>query len=193
MGNDALKGHSAKLGDGEIAAIKANTKLSEQEIREMFEEFQHGGGAGDGKITKQEFQKYYKKSVGSDDKDGILADHTFAAFDANHDGYISFTEFALAIMAQNKTDLEGILDFSFEVMDTSGDGHLNFDELKSYLEKAMILAVGPEEAAAIDSNQTATSIFKEFGLNKTQKINKQQFIQGCKKNKELADMFTGSE
>ena len=37
------------------------------------QEFQKGGG-GDGKITKQEFNKYYKKSVGIDDKDGILAE-----------------------------------------------------------------------------------------------------------------------
>ncbi|CAF1019333.1 unnamed protein product [Adineta steineri] len=192
MGNDASKGRAAALGDGEIAALKASTKLSDQEIREMFDEFNKGGGS-DGKITKEEFRKYYKKSVGSDDKAGILADNTFAAFDANHDGSINFTEFTFAIMAQNKTDLDSILNFSFEVMDVSGDGQLSFDELKTYLEKATILAVGQAEAATIDQNEVAESIFQELKLNKTQKLNKEQFIQGCKRNKELANMFTGSE
>ncbi|CAF0780843.1 unnamed protein product [Adineta ricciae] len=189
MGN---KGSTGNISDAELAALKANSNLSEQEIREMYLEFQKGGG-GDGKITKQEFSKYYKKSVGIDDKNGILADNTFAAFDSNHDGSISFTEFTFAILAQNKTDLDSILNFSFEVLDTSGDGHVSFDELKNYMEKAMILAVGQEEAATVDSNESTQALFKEFGLNQTQKLNKQQFIEGCKKNKELANMFTGNE
>ncbi|CAF4454288.1 unnamed protein product, partial [Adineta steineri] len=49
------------------------------------------------------------------------------------------------------------------------------------------------EAATIDQNEVAESIFQELKLNKTQKLNKEQFIQGCKRNKELANMFTGSE
>ncbi|UJR06930.1 hypothetical protein I4U23_011219 [Adineta vaga] len=156
-------------------------------------DFQKGGGAGDGKITKDEFRRYYTKSIGSDDEDGILAGNTFAAFDTNHDGSISFTEFVFAILAHNKTDLDSILDFSFEVMDISGDGQISFDELKSYLQKATVLAVGYGKADEDDMNQTAENIFREFRLNKTQKLNKQQFIQGCKKNKTLANIFTGSK
>ncbi|CAF1327369.1 unnamed protein product [Adineta ricciae] len=195
MGNEILQSHSATLGDGgqflgffaqkkkrlidlEIAALKANSKLSEKEIREIYEEFQKSGGAGDGKISKDEFHRYYKKSAGCDDEDGILANNTFSAFDTNHDGHINFTEFVFAILAQSKTDMNSILDFSFEIMDTSGDGLISFDELKSYLEKATILAVGHEEASTIDTNRTAENIFQEFRLSRTQKMNKQQFIQG---------------
>lgn len=42
----------------------------------------------------------------------------------------------------------------------------------------LILAVGKAEAARIDSTESAQSVFNEFGLNQTQKLNKQQFIQG---------------
>lgn len=41
--------------------------------------------------------------------------NTFAAFDANHDGFIDFTEFLLAIVAQNRTDIDGSLEFTFEL------------------------------------------------------------------------------
>ncbi|CAF1403279.1 unnamed protein product [Adineta ricciae] len=193
MGNEILQSHSATLGDGEIAALKANSKLSEKEIREIYEEFQKSGGAGDGKISKDEFHRYYKKSAGCDDEDGILANNTFSAFDTNHDGHINFTEFVFAILAQSKTDMNSILDFSFEIMDTSGDGLISFDELKSYLEKATILAVGHEEASTIDTNRTAENIFQEFRLSRTQKMNKQQFIQGCKKNEQIGKIFTGNK
>ncbi|CAF0978975.1 unnamed protein product [Adineta steineri] len=155
MGNSGLTGQPATLSDEEIAALKASTNLSEEEIRDMFNEFNKGGGAGDGKITKEEFHKYYKKTVGSDDADGIFADNTFAAFDTNHDGSISFSEFTFAILAQNKTDLDSILSFSFASIDISGDGNISFDELKGYLEKAAILAIGKEEAAEIDSDEVA--------------------------------------
>ncbi|UJR17643.1 hypothetical protein I4U23_004539 [Adineta vaga] len=206
MGNDASKDYSGKLSKGEIAVIKENSKLNESRKKIKFieeylkntmfsssKQFQQGGGAGDGKITKEEFHKYYKKVAGHIDKDGILADNTFAAFDTNHDGYINFTEFTFAILAQNKKDIDSVLDFSFELMDTSGDGQLSFDELKNYLEKAIILIFGRRISAISDSNQIAENIFQEFGRNKTQKLNKQQFIQGCKKNKDFAKLFTGSE
>ncbi|CAF0855270.1 unnamed protein product [Adineta steineri] len=178
MGNNVLTGQSATLSDEEITALKASTNLSEEEIRDMFNEFNKGGGAGDGKITKEEFRKYYKKTAGSDDADGIFADNTFAAFDTNHDGSISFSEFTFAILAQNKTDLDSILSFSFASIDISGDGNISFDELKGYLEKAAILAIGKEEAAEIDSDEVALSIFQEFNLDKSQKMNKEQFIEG---------------
>ncbi|UJR07149.1 hypothetical protein I4U23_011437 [Adineta vaga] len=124
MGNDASKGHSAALSDKEIAALIANSRLSGKEIQNMYEEFQKNGGAGDEKISKDEFRHYYKKTIGRDDDDEILVGNTFAAFDANHDGYINFTEFVFAVLARSKSDINSILDFSFEVMDTSGDGQL---------------------------------------------------------------------
>ncbi|CAF1307772.1 unnamed protein product [Adineta ricciae] len=190
MGNDASKGCSTPLSDLEIAVLIANSRLSEKEIRAMYDDFQKNGGEGDGKISRDEFEEYYQKTVGIDDKRGILVDNAFAAFDANHDGYISFTEFVFAVLAHGKTDLNGILDFSFAVMDTSGDGRISFNELKTYLEKAMILAVGRKEASTINVDQHAKDIFRDFGLTQAQKLNKEQFIQGCTKNEELASIFT---
>lgn len=44
-----------------------------------------------------------------------LLSNTFAVFDANHDGTISFSEFVLAVAATEKEGYGTALDFAFDM------------------------------------------------------------------------------
>ena len=44
-----------------------------------------------------------------------LYSHRFAAFDQNGDGVIDFSEFVLSAGISNKSDLDQVLDFAFEM------------------------------------------------------------------------------
>lgn len=41
--------------------------------------------------------------------------HVFAVFDKNHDGTIDFHEFLLAVAAESPSDLDGHLEYVFEM------------------------------------------------------------------------------
>ncbi|CAF4182086.1 unnamed protein product, partial [Adineta steineri] len=110
--------------------------------------------------------------------------NVFAVFDTNHDGTIDFSEFVLAEAIGNKKDPDSALELSFALLDTSGDALVSYDEIADFMEK--------EEAAAIDPKEIATGIYAMFGVDKAQKLNKQQFIAGCKKNALLAEVFGSS-
>ncbi|UJR20163.1 hypothetical protein I4U23_023295 [Adineta vaga] len=185
------KQHSKKLQDSEIAVLKANSKLSEQEIRELYESFQIGDENGTGKINKEQFCKYYKQLVGNEEGLALMVENVFAICDANHDGSIDFTEFVLASCMGNKNNPDSTLQFAFDMIDISGDQHVSFNEVTDFLEKGIKLGLSKEEAAQLDVTQITSDIFALFGVDKGQKLNRQQFVDGCKSNSILNGIFGG--
>ncbi|CAF1440939.1 unnamed protein product [Adineta ricciae] len=78
-------------------------------------------------------------------------------------------------------------------LDTSGDGFLTLDKFKDSIEKILSIRMGPELARQIDINKFSEQIFEQCGLHPTKKISKEQFIEGCKKNKEFISFLTGEK
>ncbi|CAF1429267.1 unnamed protein product [Rotaria sp. Silwood1] len=116
MGNVAsnMKTPSTRL-EKEIAVLKATTKLSEKQIREMYEEFDQEAESGTGRMNKRQFSKFYKHVTGFEDKNGSLADKAFAVFDINDSGSIDFSEFVLASTVGYKIDLDSQLELAFSL------------------------------------------------------------------------------
>ena len=82
-------------------------------------------------------------------------------------------------------------------LDTSGDGFLTLDEFKDFMQKIvkrffydyeagdysvfflkLSIRVGPEMVRQVDINGLGIEIFQKCGLDPTQKISKEQFIEG---------------
>ncbi|CAF1515227.1 unnamed protein product [Rotaria sp. Silwood1] len=99
----------------EIAVLKATTKLSEKQVREMYEEFNQEAESGTGRMNKRQFSKFYKHVTGFEDENGSLADKAFAVFDTNHNGSIDFSEFVLASTVGYKIDLDSQLELAFSL------------------------------------------------------------------------------
>lgn len=113
-----------------------------------------------------------------------------------------------------------MLNYSFFIfrIDTSGDEQISYDEMMNFIGKAVrfhlsfissndfffkLKLVG-KEASSADLNKVTTDIYNQFGLDKGQKLNKKQFMDGylstfhfsyqlfsfrCKNHKELAEIF----
>ena len=106
-------------------------------------------------MDKKGFVKYYEKIKEGQDKSSVLCEwvitrslffflfifspfsHVFAVFDKDHNGTIDFHEFLLAVAAQSPTDLNGHLDYVFEMCDVSGDGQMDPNELATFLSAAV--------------------------------------------------------
>eukprot|EP01062_Namystynia_karyoxenos_P034715 TRINITY_DN25432_c0_g1_i1.p1 TRINITY_DN25432_c0_g1~~TRINITY_DN25432_c0_g1_i1.p1 ORF type:complete len:228 (+),score=78.16 TRINITY_DN25432_c0_g1_i1:101-685(+) len=75
-------------------------------------------------------------------REPFLSDLLFSAFDANHDGYISFDEFITAMSTMTRGTPDEKLRFAFRLYDYSPDGRQ-----RGYLERGDVLRI-------VDSLQT---------------------------------------
>ncbi|CAF1400709.1 unnamed protein product [Adineta ricciae] len=163
-----------------------------EKIRECYEHFVNSDD-GDGKLTKDEFHNFAKKVFKNKNVDRVKTDEIFGTFDTNNDGMVTFREFIWVAIAISNDDLNVMLNHAFYMLDTSGDGFLTLDEFKDFIRKILSIRMGPEMVRQVDINGFSIETFQKCGLDPTQKISKEQFIEGCKKNKELIKWFTGEE
>ncbi|CAF1234581.1 unnamed protein product [Adineta steineri] len=176
---------SKNLSQEDIEMLKKASKLSEEEIKEIYHGFWNEFPRG--KMDKKGFSKYYQKIKDESDKNGILCDHVFAVFDQNHDGTIDFREFLLAVALGTPADLDSHLDYVFEMCDISGDGHIDMKELTKFLSASLTLV----NQTDYDSKIMASDVFKKLGISEDQKLTKEQFINGCKCSSHLSKIFGG--
>ncbi|CAF1447979.1 unnamed protein product [Adineta steineri] len=164
MGNKAgKKTGSTELTAKQIAMLRANTKYTEREIREW-----HAGFLRDcpnGRLDKKKFIEVYKQFYPQGKADNFCK-LAFDTFDQNDDGSIDFDEFLLAISATSHGDLDDRLSVAFDMYDISDDGFIDQKELAK-----MILAM---------YDLVATEIISKLDVGGDKKLNKQEFIAGCK-------------
>ncbi|KAH9116297.1 hypothetical protein AeMF1_009722 [Aphanomyces euteiches] len=147
------------------ATIEAKTHLSADELQllgQHFQRYQVDGTGGvaqistdtaslpTGSIDRVKFQQ----AMGLPEKESLYADRLFQVIDTNHDGRISFDEFAqsvallstkapMADKTKRKTHhswQHSIMSFhvvSFQILDMDGDGLLSKDEVTSMLHTSL--------------------------------------------------------
>ncbi|CAF1445815.1 unnamed protein product [Adineta steineri] len=180
-----------QLSEKELQVLMASTKLSEQELRENYDEFKQECPSG--KLDKNKFTKMYNKMT-NDSNSATIADLVFTAYDTNRDGKIDFSEFILALVLADKNDIDSKLALSFGMIDQSGDGQITYDELIEYLRLAVsfqyyfyfvlmfavskLKLLGPENANEADPKLMAQGLFNMFGVDQDGKLNKTQFVDG---------------
>ncbi|CAF3492650.1 unnamed protein product [Rotaria sp. Silwood1] len=144
-----------------------------------------------GRMNKKGFIKYYEEIKDEKDRANILCDHVFAVFDKNHDGTIDFHEFLLAIATGSPADLDSHLNYVFEMCDVSGDGEMDLQELAAFLKASLTIAGKLDKTDPDYPKELAIGVFNTLGINEGNKLNKAQFIKGCKKDPGLRELFGG--
>ena len=119
-------------------------------------------------------------------------------FDKDHNGTIDFHEFLLAVAAHSPSDLDGHLDYVFEMCDVSGDGQMDPHELATFLSAAVrrslslfiSLEIFPSDFSQLTTmgkkdqvsdhglKQLADGVFSTLAIGDGQKLTKEQFVQG---------------
>ncbi|CAF1375889.1 unnamed protein product [Rotaria sordida] len=172
-----------------LALLKASSHLNEEEIIDLYIAFWNDFPSG--RMNKEGFIKYYEEIKDEKDRANILCDHVFAVFDKDHDGTIDFHEFLLAIASGSPADLDSHLNYVFEMCDVSGDGEMDLQELATFLKASLTIAGKLEKIDYNYPKELAIGVFNTLGINEGNKLNKEQFIKGCKKDPRLRELFGG--
>lgn len=121
----------------ELLLLVATTHYEEAEILQLFDQFIESSSGGVLKFST--FQAVaFTCGVYSAEAARLL----FRAFDANHDGMITFAEFVRGLSAMTRGSNEEKLVVAFRMYDVDGDGLIHFETLQSNLQ-ALEQALGP--------------------------------------------------
>jgi neurocalcin delta len=187
MGNKPNKsGSSTELTPKHIALLKANTKYTEKEIRDW-----HAGFIRDcptGKLDKKKFAEVYKQFYPNGKADNFCK-YAFQTFDANHDGTIDFEEFLIAISATSQGDLDDRLSVAFDMYDISNDGKIDQKELTALLSAMYDLVGETNRTGDRDPKKRAAEIIAKLDVGGDRKLNKQEFIAGCKNDPHIRQLL----
>ncbi|CAF3182373.1 unnamed protein product [Rotaria socialis] len=178
MGNKgAKKSGSTELTPKQIAMLKANTNYSEREIREW-----HAGFLRDcpnGRLDKKKFIEVYKQFYPHGKADNFCK-LAFDTFDSNDDGTIDFDEFLLAISATSHGNLDDRLAVAFDMYDISDDGFIDQKELAKMITAMYDLVGETNRKGENDPKKRSIDIITRLDVGGDKKLNKQEFIAGCK-------------
>jgi len=178
MGNKgAKKSSSTELTPKQIAVLKANTKYSEQEIRQWHQGFLRDCPTG--KLDKKKFQQVYAQFYPGGKAESFCK-YAFDTFDSNDDGTIDFDEFLLAISATSQGDLDDRLAVAFDMYDISDDGQIDQKELTKMITAIYDLTGQTDRKGDNDPKKRATEIIAKLDVGGDKKLNKQEFVAGCK-------------
>ncbi|CAF3521228.1 unnamed protein product [Rotaria sp. Silwood1] len=108
----------------------------------------------------------------------------------NHDETIDFNEFLFLAAVGNRTgSLEERLDIVFDLWDVSNDGLLDQNEL-AHLISAMYDRAGVKNRQGDqDPHKRAKEIIKKLDITGDKKLNKDEFINGCKNDEVIRKLL----
>ncbi|UJR24749.1 hypothetical protein I4U23_006123 [Adineta vaga] len=169
---------STDLTQKELALLRSSTNLTDKEIKLWHSEFlrKYPGG----KLDKETFVSTYKELY--PENNSVLSCNTlFDVIDTNKDNSIDFNEFLFLAAIGNRTgSLEERLDIIFDLWDVSNDGLLDQNEL-AHLISAMYDRAGVNDRQGNqDPHKRAKEIIIKLDITGDKKLNRDEFINGCK-------------
>ncbi|OMJ82704.1 hypothetical protein SteCoe_16526 [Stentor coeruleus] len=123
---------TSKLIDA-IQEFIARQIISHKESKNLIEVFKILDSNWDGKLSKQELIKYYKRSIPEDDAQRLV-DDIFRVADSDHSGFIEYSEFIKSSMARNILISKQHLEAAFKMIDCDNNGKICRKELQSILD-----------------------------------------------------------
>ncbi|CAG9326639.1 unnamed protein product [Blepharisma stoltei] len=128
--------NSNKLRDA-VNTFIASQCISMQDTRLLREVFRSMDKNGDGKLSREELMEQYVWSLGEADAE-IEVNRIMEEVDADHNGYIDYTEFLKATLDMKKLLSSDNLKQAFRMFDRDGSGSISAAELKKILEGGVI-------------------------------------------------------
>lgn len=123
---------TSKLIDA-IQGFIARQVVTHKETKDLVEVFRALDSNWDGKLSKDELFKYYKKSMPENDAQ-TMVDNIFSASDSDGSGFIEFSEFIRSSMDHNNLVSKKNLETAFKMIDYDNNGKLNRLEIQSMLD-----------------------------------------------------------
>uniref|UniRef100_A0A672NAT5 Visinin-like n=1 Tax=Sinocyclocheilus grahami TaxID=75366 RepID=A0A672NAT5_SINGR len=122
MGNAKSSAMSKQI----LEDLKLNTKFSEDELSQWYENFQKQCPSG--RISPEEFKKIYERFFPDSDA-ASYAQHVFRSFDTNDDGTLDFKEYIIALHMTSTGKTEQKLEWAFSLFDVDKNGYITKSEV----------------------------------------------------------------
>ncbi|CAF1116420.1 unnamed protein product [Adineta ricciae] len=178
---------STDLTQKELALLRSSSQLSDKEIKLWHSEFIRKYPSG--QLDKETFIKTYQELY--PESDSLLSCHTlFDVIDTNKNNLIDFNEFLFLAAIGNRTgSLDERLDIIFDLWDVSNDSLLDQNEL-AHLISAMYDRAGVvDRQGNQDPHRRAKEIIAKLDITGDKKLNKDEFINGCKNDEVIRKLL----
>ena len=122
MGNTTSSAISKEI----LEDLKLNTKFTEMEICQWYENFQKQCPTG--RISPEEFEQIYARFFPESDATSY-AQHVFRSFDTNDDGTLDFKEYIIALHMTSTGKTTRKLEWAFSLFDVDKNGYITKTEV----------------------------------------------------------------
>ncbi|CAL9690884.1 unnamed protein product [Knipowitschia caucasica] len=159
--------------------LKLNTKFSETEIVQWYENFKKQCPSG--RISQEEFQAIYSKFFQESDAKSY-AQHVFRSFDTNDDGTLDFKEYIIALHMTSTGKTNRKLEWAFSLFDVDKNGYITKNEVKEIC-GAIFKMIPKEEINSLPQDENtaekrADKLWKIFDKPNDGRVAEGEFIQG---------------
>jgi len=170
----------------DVAAFSKSSGLTEQEVKESFENFiqKHPNG----KMRPKDFGEIMSTALPTKDADK-LTKHAFRIYDLNNDGFVDFSEFMVVFFILAEGDPKEVLSKIFRLFDVNGDGSISKKEM-SRLVKDMYGLLKSDNPNIAAEDTIAKAAFEEMDKNNDGKVTEAEFVTACLGEEKFSKMLS---
>ncbi|XP_051574477.1 visinin-like [Myxocyprinus asiaticus] len=186
MGNAKSSAMSKEI----LEDLKLNTKFSENELSQWYENFQKQCPSG--RIAPEEFKKIYERFFPESDTTSY-AQHVFRSFDTNDDGTLDFKEYIIALHMTSTGKTERKLEWAFSLFDVDKNGYITKAEVGEICQ-AIYKLIPKEEQDKLPADEStpekrADKLWSFFNKKDNDRLAEGEFIQGILDNEDALHLI----
>ncbi|XP_056439138.1 visinin-like [Gadus chalcogrammus] len=179
MGNSRSGAVSKEI----LEELKMNTKFTEMEIVQWYEDFQKQCPSG--RISKEDFEGIYSRFF-PDSSAQTYAHHVFRSFDTNDDGTLDFKEYIIALHLTSTGKTARKLEWAFSLFDVDKNGYITKAEVREIC-AAIFKLIPAEELAGLPSDEStpdkrADKLWSCFDKGEDDRVAEAEFLAGLVDN-----------
>jgi len=187
MGQKSGK-ETLELDETEVNRLSEKTGLSNKQILLIHDSFL--SDCPDGKLSRKKFNDFYHQFY-PHGKPLRFSNFVFNTFINEDRDFLDFESFVEAIQSTIHGDASQRMERAFKMYDLNADGFIDKREMIQILESIYEL-IG-EDVKVLrktkDIDNAVDFIFEKFDKNKDDKLSKEEFIAGCKEDKNLEHLL----
>ncbi|CAL8257632.1 unnamed protein product [Boreogadus saida] len=175
MGNATSSAISKEI----LEDLKLNTKFTETEICQWYENFQKQCPTG--RISPEEFEQIYSRFFPESDATSY-AQHVFRSFDTNDDGTLDFKEYIIALHMTSTGKTTRKLEWAFSLFDVDKNGYITKTEVTEICQ-AMFKLIPKEDLDKLPGDENsaerrADKLWGFFEKKDNERLAEGEFIKG---------------
>ncbi|KAM6958988.1 visinin-like [Aplochiton taeniatus] len=176
-------GSSQSVSKELLEDLKLNTKFTELEISQWYENFKKQCPLG--RITPAEFESIYGRFFPESDANAY-AKHVFRSFDTNDDGTLDFKEYIIALHMTSTGTTSRKLEWAFALFDVDKNGYITKSEVKEIC-NAIFKLIPQDKLEELPSDENtaekrADKLWSFFEKKDNERVAEGEFIQGVMDN-----------